>query len=88
MADAPMATPDMESADEQSADNSPEEQDETGTLPIDFCPGMTPKEGDEFKVKVVSVDQDNGTISVAYVPSMKPKAGIKNAAAQFDGGGM
>ncbi len=72
----------------EAQDNSQEEQSETASLPIDFCPGMTPKEGDILKVKVVSVDEGNGSMDVAYVPSdkSKPISGIKAAAAQYDQG--
>lgn len=74
---------------ESPKQNSPqEEQDETASLPIDFCPGMTPKEGDILKVKVVSVDADNGSMDVVYVPfSMgSSSGGIKENAAKFDEG--
>lgn len=78
----------MESASEQGSDNPQEEQDETASLPIDFCPGMTPKEGDILKVKVVSVDADNGSMDVVYVPPSMGSSGggIKENAAKFDQG--
>lgn len=73
--------PDMAAENAEPADTS----SETASLPIDFCPGMTPKEGDTFTVKVVSVDEDNGSIDVAYVPSnSKPTGSIKAAAAKYD----
>jgi hypothetical protein len=81
---APPAADD-ESNPSDATDNSPEEQDETASLPIDFCPGMTPKEGDTFKVKVVSVDADNGSMDVVYVPGKAPGA-IQTAATTFDQG--
>jgi hypothetical protein len=80
----PPAPPAPMGADESEPSGSPEEQ-ETATLPIDFCPGMTPKEGDTFKVKVVSVDEDSGTQTVVYsAGASKPMGGIKAASQQFD----
>jgi hypothetical protein len=81
-----MTNSDTQAPDEvESQDNTTEEQNETGTLPIDFCPDMTPKEGDTFTVKVVSVDSDNGSMDVVYVPrGAKSGMGIKQAAQSFD----
>ena len=77
-------TPETENAGEQQTDNPAEEQNETATVPSDFCPGMDLKEGDTFTVKVVSVNSDDGSMDIVYSPSTKPKAGIKASASQFD----
>ena len=76
---------DNEAAPSDATDNSAEEQAETASLPIDFCPGMTPKEGDVLKVKVVSVDADNGSMDVVYVPG-KAMGAVKSAAMTYDQG--
>ncbi len=83
MIDQP-TTPESGSAEDESS-NAPEDS-ETTTIPIDFCPGMTPKEGDTYKVKVVSVDEDSGTQTISYVGKPVEKRGIKAATEMYNQG--
>jgi hypothetical protein len=90
MADAPQMGDEMDEAQPPTPTPAPEEQDATATVPIDFCPGMTPKEGDEYKVRVVSVDENDGTQTIVYAPDEENEgeSGIGAATAQMKQGGI